>query len=213
MIKLKNLHLPFSPTILEFEIDMKFIKNLNKEFDSILKSKKLSKKYDNSSSLAGNVHKEVSLPMEYIQDKSKKFLSMIQTVCSQYMQKLPQQEGKKISLSDYSLTMTSCWAVSQFAGDFNPLHKHSGSLSSVLFLKMPPGFQKELSQEDHHISAGCLEFADGRFQDYVPGCFRVIPRVGTLYLFPSWLLHTVYPFRCSGERRSLSFNVTIQETK
>jgi len=32
--------------------------------------------------------------------------------------------------------------------------------------------------------------------------------VGVLYIWPSQLLHTVYPFQGSGERRSVSFNAT-----
>jgi hypothetical protein len=30
--------------------------------------------------------------------------------------------------------------------------------------------------------------------------------LGKLLVFPSWLRHFVYPFKCEGERRSMSFN-------
>jgi hypothetical protein len=33
------------------------------------------------------------------------------------------------------------------------------------------------------------------------------PEVGQFLIFPSWLKHSVYPFYCDGERRSMSFNV------
>ena len=32
------------------------------------------------------------------------------------------------------------------------------------------------------------------------------PEVGMMLVFPSWLKHSVYPFYCEGERRSMSFN-------
>ena len=36
-----------------------------------------------------------------------------------------------------------------------------------------------------------------------------IPEVGHFYLFPNYLMHTVYPFNEEGERRSISFNAKI----
>jgi hypothetical protein len=39
------------------------------------------------------------------------------------------------------------------------------------------------------------------------------PDVGKLYMFPSYLLHTVYPFQGHGERRSVSFNAVHQTDK
>jgi hypothetical protein len=38
----------------------------------------------------------------------------------------------------------------------------------------------------------------------------VKPKVGQLLMFPSTLLHTVYPFQGSGERRSLAFNLNYK---
>ena len=35
------------------------------------------------------------------------------------------------------------------------------------------------------------------------------PKVGRMVIFPSWLNHMVYPFRCEGERRSLSGNIAL----
>ena len=32
------------------------------------------------------------------------------------------------------------------------------------------------------------------------------PKVGTMYFFPSWLQHVVYPFRGEGERRTVAAN-------
>ena len=42
------------------------------------------------------------------------------------------------------------------------------------------------------------------------GTYRHTPKVGELFLFPSNLLHTVYPFKGDGERRSLAFNMSYQ---
>jgi len=35
------------------------------------------------------------------------------------------------------------------------------------------------------------------------------PKVGDVILFPHYLMHTAYPFKSTGERRSFSFNLEI----
>ena len=40
---------------------------------------------------------------------------------------------------------------------------------------------------------------------------EIDPIEGKMYLFPSWLKHSVYPFYCEGERRSLSFNAFFRK--
>ena len=35
------------------------------------------------------------------------------------------------------------------------------------------------------------------------------PEVGDLFIFPSYMMHTVYPFFSDEERRSVSFNAFI----
>ncbi len=36
------------------------------------------------------------------------------------------------------------------------------------------------------------------------------PKVRDFYLFPSYLMHTVYPFKTPGERRSFSLNINVK---
>ena len=40
---------------------------------------------------------------------------------------------------------------------------------------------------------------------------KITPKVGDFYLFPHYMMHNVYPFKGKGERRSMSFNVSIDE--
>ena len=45
-----------------------------------------------------------------------------------------------------------------------------------------------------------------------PSTLNIIPRVGDLYLFPNYLMHTVFPFKGTDEeRRSISFNAKIDD--
>ena len=45
-----------------------------------------------------------------------------------------------------------------------------------------------------------------------PSTFNITPEVGDFYLFPNYLMHTVFPFKDTDEeRRSISFNAFIDE--
>ena len=134
--------------------------------------------------------------------KIKGLPEFLATVSQEYAkQVLPDYlpEGTKVSFR--------VWAVSQVAGDFNPIHIHDSNLSGVCFLKIPPKFDEEYKKEDHHPTAGCLEFLGSMPNHFARHSYIAKPKVGEFYLFPSWLTHQVYPFRSEGERRSLAFNI------
>ncbi len=104
----------------------------------------------------------------------------------------------------------SAWIVSQRAGEFNPIHGHSGAtLSSVMYLKVPQN--PDIAPiPDKPSLEGHFEFADRSVGDGLQNATaRIKPTVGKFYIFPASLLHLVYPFHSNGEeRRSVSINVT-----
>ena len=192
-----DIYQPFGPSILKVKMPQSYVNLFNAEADKILYDEELSKKYDWSHNLAGNVKKEVAID----QNKIKGFPEFLVTMSDQYLTKvLPEwTTDAKVSFR--------VWVVSQYAGDFNPVHIHDANLSGVAFLKIPPGFKEEYKKEDHHPTAGCLEFLGSIPNHFARHSYTVKPEVGDFYLFPSWLAHQVYPFRCEGERRSMAFNV------
>ena len=192
-----DIYQPFGPSILKVKMPQEYVNLFNVEADRILHNDKLSKKYDWSHNLAGNVKKEIAID----HNKIKGFPEFMVTMSDQYLSKvLPEwTTDAKVSFR--------VWVVSQYAGDFNPVHIHDANLSGVAFLKVPPGFNEEYKKEDHHPTAGCLEFLGSIPNHFARHSYTVKPEVGDFYLFPSWLAHQVYPFRCEGERRSMSFNV------
>ena len=192
-----DIYQPFGPSILKVKMPQEYVNLFNVEADRILHDEKLSKKYDWSHNLAGNVKKEIAID----HNKIKGFPEFMVTMSDQYLSKvLPEwTTDAKVSFR--------VWVVSQYAGDFNPVHIHDANLSGVAFLKVPPGFNEEYKKEDHHPTAGCLEFLGSIPNHFARHSYTVKPEVGDFYLFPSWLAHQVYPFRCEGERRSMSFNV------
>jgi hypothetical protein len=192
-----DIYQPFGPSILKVKLPQEYVNRINSRADVILNDKKLSKEQDWSHNLAGNVKKEVAINHNEIEG----FPEFMVTISDQYLTKvLPEYTtDAKVSFR--------VWVVSQYAGDFNPVHIHDANLSGVCFLKIPSGFEKEYKKEDHHPTAGCLEFLGSIPNHFARHSYIVKPEVGDFYLFPSWLAHQVYPFRCKGERRSFAFNV------
>lgn len=103
------------------------------------------------------------------------------------------------------------WIVSQYERTPSPIHFHSGDLSGILYLKAPPpSSPSELSKT--YVGgrqAGFVNFMTAGKQSFSKSIISFPPDVGTLYIFPAWLLHGAEPFLGPGERRSLSFNATV----
>ena len=192
-----DIYQPFGHSILKVKMPQEYVNLFNAEADRILHDETLSKKYNWRHNLAGNVKKEIAID----HNKIKGFPEFLVAMSDQYLTKvLPEWEmNAQVSFR--------VWVVSQYAGDFNPVHIHDANLSGVAFLKVPSGFKEEYKKEDHHATAGCLEFLGSIPNHFARHSYIAKPEVGDFYLFPSWLAHQVYPFRCEGERRSMAFNV------
>jgi len=105
--------------------------------------------------------------------------------------------------------LTSMWLVSQREHEYNPIHWHEGcTISCVLYLKIPeyvPRIIPSKGEED-----GKIVFINNNpsnpNQSMETPLISFSPHVGDMFIFPSRLLHGVYPFVGEGERRSVSFN-------
>ena len=58
---------------------------------------------------------------------------------------------------------------------------------------------------------GTIDFIHGSKSFLSDSLFNHNPKVGDMILFPNNLMHTAYPFKREGERRSFSFNVDIDK--
>lgn len=193
-------HFPFSPLVLEVKVPNDYIEKLNMYMDMALGDKELLKKLDHSHDLAGNLNTEIKITNQFLEETRNEWgvslLRFFSNIGSAYCQNMI----NKTNITKF--VITGAWMNNQVAGDFNPIHKHDGLLSSVLFTKVPIS----ISNDEEKDYAGYLEFIDGRDAGITPTHMRIKPVVGCMYMFPSWLLHQVYPFRGNGHRRSVSFN-------
>ena len=195
---------PFGPTIARVKMSNELIKVLNDYVDKTISDKNKIKDLDHGNNLAGNVTQEFKLEKKFIEESGyKNFLSK------------SVHEWLKISgyneIKDFEII--SSWIVRQFKNEYNPVHWHGGHVSGVGYLKVPESFgetAQPLSNKNN--KNGNLELIYGSRQFLSDSSFSIKPETGYFYFFPHYMMHTVYPFTGTNEeRRSISFNATIDE--
>ena len=187
---------PFGPKIAKLKFSSKLINKINNEVDKILSKKNLLKRLDYSKKLVGQVKQEFQLPKSFI---TKNLEKVIFNEVEKYVFQTLGKKVKKISIKNF-------WIVRQFNNEYNPIHYHDGHISGVGYLKIPKFISKnnKKSQID-----GTIDFINGNKMFLSDSIYNHQPKVGDVILFPHYLMHTAYPFKSSGERRSFSFNLEI----
>ncbi len=189
---------PFGPKIGIIKIPKKIINQINKEFEKIIKNKNLSKKNDYSKKLVGQVKQEIELSKSFINKHLKKFIN---ENINKFLKRALNKKSNKIKIKNL-------WVVKQLKNDYNPIHFHNGDLSGVGYLKIP----KNLTKGNKKLKTnGTIDFIHGSKSFLSNSIYNHIPKVGDLILFPNYLMHTAYPFKKDGERRSFSFNLEVDK--
>ena len=189
---------PFGPKIAQLKLNKSLINKINKEVDRISSQKKLTKKYDYSKKLVGQVKQEIQLPKNFI----KKYLAKkINQSIKEFIKSTTGKTTKTIKIKNF-------WVVRQFSHEYNPVHYHDGHVSGVGYLKIP----KFTTNKKSLTTNGTIDFINGNKMFLNNSIFNHNPRVGDVILFPNYLMHTAYPFSSKGERRSFSFNAEIDNS-
>ena len=189
---------PFGPKIAIIKIPKNIVNKINQEVDKILGDKKKLKKSDYSKKLVGQVKQEIKLDNKFVKKNLLKFITIN---IKKYIKIGTNRNVKKISLK-------SLWVVRQFKNEYNPIHFHSGNISGVGYLKIPKNINKSRKRLKTN---GTIDFIHGSKSFLSNSLFNHNPKVGDMILFPNNLMHTAYPFKREGERRSFSFNIDIDK--
>ena len=187
---------PFGPKIAKLKFSSKLINKINNEVDKILSKKNLLKKLDYSKKVVGQVKQEFQLPKSFI---TKNLEKVIFNEVEKYVFQTLGKKVKKISIKNF-------WIVRQFNNEYNPIHYHDGHISGVGYLKIPKFISK--NNKKSKID-GTIDFVNGNKMFLSDSIYNHQPKVGDVILFPHYLMHTAYPFKSTGERRSFSFNLEI----
>ena len=155
------------------------------------------------SRLAGHIDKELFYEKEdrdwFKQEAFQYFHAHITALQEQWL-----PDMKKVR----SWELPNLWINYMKAGEYNPPHVHSGELSFVIYLKVP----KEIEGDARvygaaHPGPGAIDFLYGQPTMHHKTHITAFPRARDIFIFPANLLHTVSPFRCEGERISVSGNL------
>ena len=123
---------PFGPKIAKLKFSNSVIKKINTEVDKIVAQKKLSKKYDYSKKLVGQVKQEIELPKTFIKKNLDK---LITNSIRSFIKSTTGKNIKKVKIKNL-------WVVNQYANEYNPVHYHDGHISGVGYLKIPKNLFK-----------------------------------------------------------------------
>ena len=186
---------------------------LIKMSDELL-SNKLTESHGDS--LAGVIDKEIKV---YKSDMDKAGVDqLIESCVRSYVVHCAKQHNFFKEDYTFSSKINSAWIVSQYENEYNPMHNHTGcDISAVIYLKTPDvkGRRNIESKKGKHDNDGDISFihsATGQrnFDVFEKGVTNITPSPGLMVMFPSYLIHTVYPFICEGERRCLPFNAVYR---
>ena len=192
---MKNIK-PFGPSIGKTRVSKKFIDRINNVFDS----RTQNKNFDYSSKLASQIKNEIKLNKNFV---------------NRYLSKEIIKNTKKFLINENvinikEIKLLDLWIVRQFKGEYNPIHFHKGDISGVGYIKLPKNMTQNKELKNKKIRTnGTIDFINGQKNFLSNSIHNIIPKVGAMYLFPNYLMHTAYPFNIDGERRSFSFNIKL----
>lgn len=100
------------------------------------------------------------------------------------------------------------WTIKQSAGDYQETHRHiAGHLSGSIYVNSPDFDQGK------HTTDGQISFVLPQPKDItkfvMQDSWKYNPTPGTFVLFPSYIPHTVYPFKGNGTRTVLGFDCQL----
>ena len=153
--------------------------------------------------LAGNISSSIRL------DSSSPLLEeFVSKTIPSFMDSHMQNYGppwRAVMKEGQGFSLESLWVNFQRQHEFNPPHDHSGVYSFVIWMQIPTSYaeQKKLPI--------CAESNTlGRVSTFAYNMEKEAE--GYMVMFPSQMLHQVFPFYDNdGERISISGNITIED--
>jgi len=167
--------------------------------------------------LAGQIEDEPLVPhqmmMDYKIGKEGSIFNWLMNCIGEYVTSCTKQQATssdwdQVKDAEWLTQMKSAWIISQWEGEYNPIHIHTEcQLSAVMYLKIPEYLPSTKPKRDDD---GSIVFigGSGTNSNLTRGLIKWKPKVGEFFIFPSHLQHCVYPFKTEGdlERRSVAFN-------
>ena len=197
---------PFGPRIFKIQLPKDLVNKLTNLTDKLITQKDRKK---NGCNLAGQIAEEIKIPNKVLKQHDlyntfKSYLKAYVDHCLQ-MNSYINSTNNNVAICDIS----SMWFNEMKpGGEYNPVHFHTRChVSSVLYLKIPKNRPKR-NIECKEDKDGAIDFIDRSVSPDLlqQGMLSIQPKEGEMYIWPSSLLHCVYPFLGTEVRRSIAWN-------
>jgi uncharacterized protein (TIGR02466 family) len=134
-------------------------------------------------------------------------ITFLETECQKYIDTIIAQSGAE-ELKLVRPVITSIWTIRQVQESYQELHSHpGGNLSGNIYISVPE-LDDDSKSSDCKIGFRFPQSKDiGKF--IMNDSWRYTPAQGTLIMFPSYLPHTVYPWRGKGHRTVIAFDARL----
>jgi hypothetical protein len=127
-----------------------------------------------------------------------------------YIDTIMRQSGRT-DLDPYEPVLISAWTIKQTSGDYQALHTHEAHVSGNIYIDVPD------LDDDANSSDANIEFrlpvirnpANFIFVDQ----WRFKPQLMKMVIFPSYIPHTVYPWKGNGTRTILAWDAKLVPKK
>jgi uncharacterized protein (TIGR02466 family) len=134
-------------------------------------------------------------------------VTWLESICTGYMELVSQQSGTE-DLKYCKPVVTSIWTIRQFEDSYQEMHTHpGGNLSGNIYISAPE-LREHSKASDSQIAFRLPQTRDiGKF--IMNDMWKYNPVPGTVVVFPSYLPHTVYPWKGTGHRTVMAFDAKL----
>ncbi|MDG2060688.1 MAG: putative 2OG-Fe(II) oxygenase [SAR86 cluster bacterium] len=220
MSQYKYLSIP-AIFILEAEMPQEMLDEINSYLDKAINS---DLSLTNADRLIGQGETIEQLRLDPKEKAFGAFSEIVLTLGVEYIKRYS-ENTKEYFRKTKKLEIDSLWSVHSYAGDYNPLHDHltktTMGISFTGWTKIPEQIGS------HGIDMYNASGASDGFINFTWGSTSLTdkerlrpknnillePKEGKLLFFPSWVQHTVYPFRGEGERRTIAGNINCWDVE
>jgi len=212
-----TLHRPWSDILFETTLPPMVLEKMIEISDEVLAD---SKRISWGKNLAGQIKEELLIEPKLLEKENLLdfFGNMVQEYVHQCnLQQAPSDQHQHIETvkNHIQVEIKRMWIVEQQHGEYNPIHTHTNcDVSAVMYLKAPNFLPSEKTERDDD---GTIYFVGGSGANdkLKMSSLKVKPKPGAFFIFPSHLMHTVYPYKTNDNfaRRSVSFNASFEYKK
>jgi len=135
-------------------------------------------------------------------------VSYLESICTGYMELVTAQSNAE-ELKFCKPVITSIWTIRQWEGQYQEMHSHpGGNISGNMYIDVPD-FDVDGNPSDGQVLFR-LPVSKDITKFVMNDTWKYTAKSGTVIVFPSYLPHTVYPWKGTGYRTVMAFDAVIR---